>query len=314
MNKSPGRAEAASAETWILAGGSWKKRKEAATGAAATTTASTTSARFGGGTHHQQHPTSLSPPHSPFRSRVVIPKLQPPASSLSVRSSRSKSTGRSLPTPVVNSFSLDALSPGSASGEAAYHLPSTTRSLSSRYSETTTSLESRRSNRTSPTEHLRSVSSSRSTQQQQPHDVEAAVFEHPPFLHSSSVVSGVSSLETKRSSRTAQTEPTQLRSLGTSNSSTTAPSAVSAPTTSGSCTIPKVVVEDKKRRKKKGSSSWLKEKDDFFSATRHSESVARSRGRSPTNPREDSPPKPRNVEEPSAAPPPPRVAMAPSDN
>lgn len=36
-----------------------------------------------------------------------------------------------------------------------------------------------------------------------------------------------------------------------------------------------VVVKEKKRKTKKSSNAWLKEKDDFFSATRHSESVTR---------------------------------------
>eukprot|EP00977_Amphora_coffeiformis_P003306 scaffold611_cov133-Amphora_coffeaeformis.AAC.1 len=211
------------AETWILAGGSWKKRQEAAAAAAAASPTNT--------------PT---PPSSPFRNRVVG-KLQPPrASSRNQASSqRSRSNGRAPPAS-ESSFHTDG---GSV----------TSRTLSRD--------DSFRS-RTSDTRIPRSVSSGR-----------ARSNETPPFLRSSSgLSSGVSSKasnDTKRSTRTSQTEPARFYSA--SNSSAASVSA------SSTTRIPEVVVEGKKRRSsKKTNNSWLQEKDSFFSATRHSESVKNS--------------------------------------
>ena len=151
------------AETWILAGGSWKKRQEAAAAAASSPT------------------NTPAAPASLFRNRVVG-KLQPPrASSRNQASSqRSRSNGR-VPPASESSFQRDGGS-------------TTSRTLSRD--------DSFRS-KTSDTRIPRSVSSGRVRSN-----------DTTPFFRSSSGLStGVSSKasnDTKRSTRTSQTEPARL--------------------------------------------------------------------------------------------------------
>ena len=216
------------AETWILAGGSWKKRQEAAAiaSAAATVSPSTTN--------------NTKTSASPFRNRSPGKLQHPRASSRNQASSQRPTSNGSSPPTLESSFPIDA-------GSTTSRTLSRDDSFRSRSSDGKTS---------------RSASSGRICS----NDITS------PFLRmSSGLSSGVSSKasnDTKRSTRTSQTEPTRLHS--TLNNST----AVSG---SASITshIPEVVVEGKKRRisNKKTNTSWLQEKDSFFSATRHSESV-----------------------------------------
>ena len=262
----------ASAETWILSGGSWKKRKDAAAAKVATKEA---------------------PTNSPFRSRLVG-KLQPSSprssswnqsSSSSLSFQRPRSTSRASITEI--SLVSDAHSATSRSSVKSRE--------GSRFSENASrasTVDTKWSCRTEPILSASTRARSANNANKSITNREARDEGPHTFARSSSGLSGISSkastIDTRRSNRTSQTEPPRASSMnGFSNNNNNNTFASAAPViTVVSPGIPSVVVEEKKKKKAKKSvkpaDSWLKEKDDFFSATRHSESVTRV-SRSPVN-------------------------------